>query len=253
MNRLKTLICPSFDPQPRYATYVQPYNASVSETGALLTTSAGTGTGTHEGTCAGCMASPPGGASKSYAGYGSSIDYGFVGAYFQASSNLYANLVGLSPPATGMVGYNYGGYQKTRVPFPGNAANRLSDITDGLTSTAFALESSGRSMTACYGKTCNTTSSNYGGPWSSSWNVISPTGTGFDGITVGGTGPCTMNCSNTGGASSNSNIYSWHRGGTNILFGDGSVRFVSDSIPWPVLGLMLTSSNGEVITKDEQY
>jgi prepilin-type processing-associated H-X9-DG protein len=53
-------------------------------------------------------------------------------------------------------------------------------------------------------------------------------------------GPCTMNCLQYG----DGNIYSFHRGGSNMLFADGAVRFVSEQITWPVLGSLVTRDNG---------
>ena len=60
-------------------------------------------------------------------------------------------------------------------------------------------------------------------------------------VTCGGCGPDDSNFSN---AQSN------HPGGVNVLFADGSVRFIKDSInpqTWMALG---TKANGEVITSD---
>jgi prepilin-type N-terminal cleavage/methylation domain-containing protein/prepilin-type processing-associated H-X9-DG protein len=60
-------------------------------------------------------------------------------------------------------------------------------------------------------------------------------------------------CSASGGGPDNStfsNAQSNHPGGVNVMFADGSVRFVKDSInpqTWMALG---TKSNGEVITSD---
>ena len=118
----------------------------------------------------------------------------------------------------------------------------------------FVVESSGRSLLKCYGKACPGSGSWENGVWAGSFNGVNPTGSRFDGTyTSDGTGPCTMNCTNVGTASSDSNIYSWHTGGSNMLFGDGSVHFVSETIPWTVLGRMLTSSNGELVDGGSYY
>ena len=62
---------------------------------------------------------------------------------------------------------------------------------------------------------------------------------------------CRVTCSNCGPDDGNfSNAQSNHPGGVNVLFADGSVRFVKDSInpqTWMALG---TKANGEVITSD---
>jgi prepilin-type N-terminal cleavage/methylation domain-containing protein/prepilin-type processing-associated H-X9-DG protein len=60
-------------------------------------------------------------------------------------------------------------------------------------------------------------------------------------------------CSASGGGADNStfsNVQSNHPGGVNVMFADGSVRFVKDSVSpqtWMALG---TKSNGEVVTSD---
>ena len=54
----------------------------------------------------------------------------------------------------------------------------------------------------------------------------------------------------SGGRSDLSNSDSWHPGGVNVLFADGSVRFVKNSInirTWMALG---TKAGGEVLSSD---
>ena len=99
----------------------------------------------------------------------------------------------------------------------------------------------------CAGKNCSATGTWESGAWAGYLNGVDPTGSLFDGTFSSSTGPCTMNCTNMGPGSGQSNIYSWHDQGTNMVFGDGSVRFVTDRIPWNVLGPLLTCSNGEPV------
>ena len=62
---------------------------------------------------------------------------------------------------------------------------------------------------------------------------------------------CKSTCPNCGGDDANfANSQSNHPGGVNVLFTDGSVRFIKDSISpqtWMALG---TKANGEVIVLD---
>jgi prepilin-type N-terminal cleavage/methylation domain-containing protein/prepilin-type processing-associated H-X9-DG protein len=51
-----------------------------------------------------------------------------------------------------------------------------------------------------------------------------------------------------GGA--NDELFSFHPGGVNVLFGDGSVRFVKDSISLGTLRALVTLSGGEVVSSD---
>ena len=53
-------------------------------------------------------------------------------------------------------------------------------------------------------------------------------------------GACAINCTNQW------EIYSMHTGGANCLFGDGSVRFLKESLTFPVLAAMITRAGGEV-------
>ena len=49
-----------------------------------------------------------------------------------------------------------------------------------------------------------------------------------------------MNCTN------NTEFYSFHTGGCNSLMGDGSVRFIRDSITITSMVALLTRANGEI-------
>jgi prepilin-type N-terminal cleavage/methylation domain-containing protein/prepilin-type processing-associated H-X9-DG protein len=57
-------------------------------------------------------------------------------------------------------------------------------------------------------------------------------------------GPCMVN------VTSNNEIYSWHTGGANALFGDGSVRFLRDSVPAATVIALVTRAGGESVTLD---
>jgi prepilin-type processing-associated H-X9-DG protein len=46
---------------------------------------------------------------------------------------------------------------------------------------------------------------------------------------------------------SNNEIYSWHTGGANALFGDGSVHFLSESTAAAVIIALVTRAGGETI------
>src|SRR5262249_262433 len=61
-----------------------------------------------------------------------------------------------------------------------------------------------------------------------------------------GFGPCVMNCTN------DNEVYSFHPGGANILFADGSVHFVRESITPKVFAAMTTKAGGEVFS-DSDY
>ena len=68
-----------------------------------------------------------------------------------------------------------------------------------------------------------------------------------DGISVDG-GCCVINCTNGRTAPfTQGQLYSFHTGGLNVLWGDGSVRFLKDSTTPAVLAAMITRAGGEVV------
>jgi len=52
-------------------------------------------------------------------------------------------------------------------------------------------------------------------------------------------------------AGANDELFSFHPGGVNVLFGDGSVRFIKDSISVVTLRSLVTLKGGEVISADQ--
>jgi len=60
-------------------------------------------------------------------------------------------------------------------------------------------------------------------------------------------GPIVVQGNNAG---ANDEIFSYHPGGANALFGDGSVRFLKDTTNLKVLRSLVTLSGGEVISAD---
>jgi prepilin-type processing-associated H-X9-DG protein len=67
---------------------------------------------------------------------------------------------------------------------------------------------------------------------------------GFNPNGIACVGPCAANCSN------NDEPYSFHIGGINAVFGDGSVRFISEGIPLGTMSALITMRGGEVVTGD---
>ncbi len=57
----------------------------------------------------------------------------------------------------------------------------------------------------------------------------------------------------TGGnnAGANDELFSFHSGGVNCLFGDGSVRFIKDTIGLQTLRALVTLNGGEVVSADQ--
>ncbi len=52
-------------------------------------------------------------------------------------------------------------------------------------------------------------------------------------------------------AGANDEIYSYHSGGANCLFGDGSVKFLKATTNLYILRSLVTLNGGEVISADQ--
>jgi prepilin-type processing-associated H-X9-DG protein len=130
-----------------------------------------------------------------------------------------------------------------------NGKTSITEIADGTTNTTLYSESGGRDQYWVHGRV--TTGAVSTGPiWADADNRLTVTGTDptatdstASAASAGKTaGTCVMNCDNQQG-----DIYSFHTGGANILFADGSVRFVRDSITLNTLAALVTKSGGEVV------
>jgi prepilin-type N-terminal cleavage/methylation domain-containing protein/prepilin-type processing-associated H-X9-DG protein len=92
----------------------------------------------------------------------------------------------------------------------------------------------------------------YGAGWANPFNGENwLSGSPFDGNNphypgVGDRGPCLINCSNYNGRG----LYAFHTGGVNALMGDGSVRFLRESMATKQLAFAITSQRDDVFTGD---
>jgi prepilin-type N-terminal cleavage/methylation domain-containing protein/prepilin-type processing-associated H-X9-DG protein len=145
-----------------------------------------------------------------------------------------------------------------------NATINIAGVTDGLSNTILFAESAGRPFKYRKGgKLLNsnqTLSRVNGGGWSRPASDISFKGSSADGTSV--IGPCPLNCTNGDdiaqaafphpiyNTEGTSEIYAFHPGGANILLGDGSVRFVKETISLRIFASLITRDGGEVISAD---
>jgi prepilin-type N-terminal cleavage/methylation domain-containing protein/prepilin-type processing-associated H-X9-DG protein len=120
-----------------------------------------------------------------------------------------------------------------------NKTTPITDITDGTSGTILLAEDAGRPKFFIYGgvQVSNPAFEKEGG-WADPGGPFSLDGSEKDGTVPGN---CPMNCSN------NSEVYSFHTGGANFVFVDGSVHFIRDSITLQTLGQLITRSGGEVV------
>ena len=154
-----------------------------------------------------------------------------------------------------------GSCSKSRVPQIRGEAIRLLQATDGLSNTLRVMESAGRPNIYQLGKLVSAGTappSPYTNGGESSicrpasdidFLPATPDGTSYPGT-------CAINCTNgfaypgtTGpfGTEGSGAPYSFHTGGINAVFGDGSVHFIQQSIDVVTFASLVTLSNGEVI------
>jgi prepilin-type N-terminal cleavage/methylation domain-containing protein/prepilin-type processing-associated H-X9-DG protein len=136
--------------------------------------------------------------------------------------------------------------------YPGGGPFRISAVTDGLSNTIFMSESGGKPVG--YNSLHQIYISEVDGlPVDGSIEPVSSGGGGWGDMfcysaLAGGhcntsgyrLGPCMIN------ATSNNEIYSWHQGGANALFGDGHVSFLQQNIAPATVIALVTRSGGEV-------
>jgi len=116
-----------------------------------------------------------------------------------------------------------------------NANSRMADILDGTSNTILMAECAGRPQ-LWQGRSKVPNVWLTGGPWASRgllWGRgATPDGTGFYGT-------CAVNCTN------DREIYSFHPGGANAVFADGSVHFLQAALNIRILASLITRAGGE--------
>ena len=114
-------------------------------------------------------------------------------------------------------------------------------VTDGTSNTILLAEDAGRPNLFQRGRNVGTATAD-GWGWADPDGVgISLDGVQADLVTTGG--PCFINCTN------DSEVYSFHSGGVNVLMADGSVRFVRESVSPANFAAMVTASAGDILTE----
>jgi prepilin-type processing-associated H-X9-DG protein len=81
-----------------------------------------------------------------------------------------------------------------------------------------------------------------GGGWADTFSFFHVAGAAADDSGARG-GPCMVNCT------SDNELYSFHSGGVNVLFGDGHVQFVKEGAPPAIVVGLITRSGGEIVNE----
>jgi prepilin-type N-terminal cleavage/methylation domain-containing protein/prepilin-type processing-associated H-X9-DG protein len=145
---------------------------------------------------------------------------------------------------------------------PPDGPVRITDIRDGSSNTIMVVEDAGRP--GWYGsKGLVTSAGSYqagpngpapqgGGAWADPLNYIATNGSdpSGSGIAAGGNflgiPAAPWSCAN--GCSNDSEIFAFHTAGSNVVFGDGSVRFVQNGLTMNQMSALLSRAGGEVIS-----
>lgn len=144
-----------------------------------------------------------------------------------------------------------------------NAKPTLDQVTDGTSNTILVTESAARPTVIRLGVVIGSPTGTpptrvNGGGWSRAASDFDLKGSSADGSSF--PGPCAINCTNglnagntypdpVYGTNGTGETYSFHTGGANILFGDGSVRFIQQSINIVTYAAMVTRSAGETFAE----
>ncbi|MCS7272314.1 MAG: DUF1559 domain-containing protein, partial [Gemmataceae bacterium] len=127
-----------------------------------------------------------------------------------------------------------------------NSRVRMTDITDGTSSTIMVVEAAARPLVYRNGRPHPHLSNDQGISWADSEGPFSLDGASADGQQEG----CGLPCSRAMNGKNDNEPYSFHSGGAQFLFADGHVEFLRESLPLTTLAALCTRAAGEVVQYD---
>ena len=126
-----------------------------------------------------------------------------------------------------------------------NSRVRLTDILDGSSNTLLLVECAARPLVYRVRRMDSSLSNDQGICWADSEGPFSLDGASADG-TAEGCGPA-GGCTFAMNRKNDNEPFSFHTGGGNVLFADGRVQFLRESIPLAVMAALCTAQGGEVV------
>ena len=189
-----------------------------------------------------CPTTPGGRVDTHHVRGAAPMDYGAV---TEVERLMFTNVLGVQDP----------GVRARHGVLSEHTCTDVGQITDGLSNSILIAECAGRPGVFVSGSPMTATQFlTYTGDevFDDSGRFVVQEGTGWGDpdttIEVGGmmpnsvqhSGPAVVNAINTG------EVYSFHAGGANVVFADGSVRFLSESIDTWVFVTLCTRAGGEV-------
>lgn len=160
----------------------------------------------------------------------------------------YETIMGVHPTAINAALYN--GPNRFSVMHR-NSRNRMTDITDGTSTTIMVVECSARPMIYRLHLPLSypTNSNNQGIGWADSEGPFSLDGANSDGSLEA----CSVasGCTFAMNKRNDNEPYSFHPGGANMLFADGHVQFIRAGVSLGVLAALCTRNAGEVVAAGE--
>jgi len=196
-----------------------------------------------------CPCNPAGPLQHPQFKTGSPPVWGAAAADYAGSNGPSSTLWRTAPATVTYPEPNREGFFKGTVK-PGEKGRRMKDFIDGLSRTVAVFEAAGRPQVWAFG----TMSPDSGLVTSVKGNYVTLCGWAdhnqfiIEGFQPDATkrykspGPTLINGSNNGG------IYAFHPGGADLLFVDGSTRFIGDSVTADVVAAMLTAQGMDVVT-----
>jgi prepilin-type N-terminal cleavage/methylation domain-containing protein/prepilin-type processing-associated H-X9-DG protein len=165
---------------------------------------------------------------------------GYPSTSWQAYAADYTPIAGVSPYLVSYLGLNT---TSTTGALQRDVKTTIVGIADGTSNTVLLAEVAGKPELYRAGRDAGTQLSGfYGGL--GGWADATSSGSSLWGSSGDGTvapGACGINCSNDYG------FYAFHTSGANVLFGDGSVRFVAAGTGIVTLAALVTANGGEVV------